>query len=183
MSLRTSINGIINRLSDQNIKPLTAKLFGCNLIRGQGLLCRSIMKAQSISPNQTPVFAALISVVNTKLPQIGELLLTRLILQFRRSYRRRDRSLTLSTTTFLAHLLNQSIIHEVLALQLLTLLLESPTNDSVEIAVNFTKQAGMKLMELSPRGVHAVMERFRGILHEGELDKRVIFEIERLCYL
>ncbi|GMI04526.1 hypothetical protein TrRE_jg2720 [Triparma retinervis] len=178
--LRRDINGVVNRLSDKNIKPLTAKLFSLNLIRGQGVLCKSMMRAQAISPNQTPIFAALISVVNTKLPQIGELLLTRLILQFRRAYRRRDRSLTLSTTTFLAHLLNHSIVHEVLALQLLTLLLESPTNDSVSIAVNFTRQAGARLSSLTPRGTHAVMERFRGILHEGDLDKRVIFEIERL---
>ena len=27
------------------------------------------------------------------------------------------------------------------------------------------------------------MERFRGILHEGDLDKRVIFEIERLMLI
>jgi len=44
--LRTSLNGVVNRLSEKNIKPMTANLFSCNLIRGQGLLCRSIMKAQ-----------------------------------------------------------------------------------------------------------------------------------------
>merc|ERR1711981_1527752 len=38
----------------------------------------------------------------------------------------------------------------------------------------------MCLMEVSPRGMHAIMERFRGILHEGDVDKRVQFEIERL---
>lgn len=32
--------------------------------------------------------------------------------------------------------------HELLALQLLTVLLEEPTDDSVEIAVNFTKEIG-----------------------------------------
>ena len=34
------------------------------------------------------------------------------------------------------------VAHELLALQLLTVLLEEPTDDSVEIAVNFTKEIG-----------------------------------------
>ena len=42
-----------------------------------------------------------------------------------------------------------------------------PTDDSVEIAVNFVKEVGQLLEELSPQGLHAIFERFRGILHEG----------------
>lgn len=52
-----------------------------NLVRGRGLFCRSIMKSQMASPTYTPVFAALVAVVNTKFPEIGELLLHRLVLQ------------------------------------------------------------------------------------------------------
>jgi hypothetical protein len=52
-----------------------------NLIRGRGLFCRSLMKSQAASPSFTPVYAALIGVVNTKFPELGELLLQRLILQ------------------------------------------------------------------------------------------------------
>ncbi|CAN0444881.1 unnamed protein product, partial [Discosporangium mesarthrocarpum] len=77
------------------------------------------------------------------------------------------------------------VAHELLALQLLTVMLEEPTDDSVEIAVNFTKEIGQArefyiLQELSPQGLHAVFERFRGILHEGEIDKRVQYTIEGL---
>lgn len=36
------------------------------------------------------------------------------------------------------------------------------------------------LHELSPQGLHAVFERFRGILHEGQIDKRVQYTIETL---
>lgn len=68
----------------------------------------------------------------------------------------------------------------MLALQLLTLLLEKPTDDSVEVAVDFCKEAGQVLTELTPRGTHAVFERFRAILHEGEIDKRVQYIIEGL---
>lgn len=37
-----------------------------NLVRGRGLLCRSIMKSQMASPTFTPTYAALVAVLNTK---------------------------------------------------------------------------------------------------------------------
>jgi len=81
---------------------------------------------------------------------------------------------------FLAHLVNQTVAHEILALQLLTLLLETPSDDSVELAVSFTKECGAALTDMSPQGIHAIFERFRGILHEGVIDKRVQYLIEEL---
>ena len=55
----------------------------------------------------------------------------------------------------------------------MTLLLEKPTEYSVEIACDFMIECGQVLSELTPAGVNAVFERFKGILHEGEIDKRV----------
>ena len=43
------------------------------------------------------------------------------------------------------------VAHEVLALQILTLLLETPTDDSVEIAISFLKESGQKLCEVISR--------------------------------
>jgi pre-mRNA-splicing factor CWC22 len=37
------------------------------------------------------VYCALISVLNTKMPEIGELLLKRIIMQFRRAFKRNDK--------------------------------------------------------------------------------------------
>lgn len=53
----------------------------------------------------------------------------------------------------------------------------------MEIAVNFVKEVGQLLEELSPQGLHAIFERFRGILHEGDIDKRVQYTIEGLILL
>lgn len=50
-----------------------------------------MMRAQASSLPFTPVFAALVAIVNTKLPQVGELVLIRLIAQFRRAYKRNDK--------------------------------------------------------------------------------------------
>jgi pre-mRNA-splicing factor CWC22 len=90
-ALRKSITGIVNRVNITNIKNIVPELFSENLIRGKGLFARSVMKAQATSLPFTPVFACLVSIINTKLPQVGELVLTRLISQFRRSFKRNDK--------------------------------------------------------------------------------------------
>ena len=84
----------------------------------------------------------------------------------------------LSAIRFLSHLINQKVAHEVLALELLTLLLEKPTNDSVETAIAFLKECGFYLTEVSSRGLHAIFERLRNILHDGVIEKRVQYMIE-----
>lgn len=90
-ALRKSITGIVNRVNIANIKHVVPELFAENLIRGRGLFSRSIMKAQSASLPFTPVFAALVAIINTKLPQVGELVLVRLVSQFRRAFKRNDK--------------------------------------------------------------------------------------------
>uniref|UniRef100_A0A061QW61 Pre-mRNA-splicing factor CWC22 n=1 Tax=Tetraselmis sp. GSL018 TaxID=582737 RepID=A0A061QW61_9CHLO len=179
-ALRKSINGLVNKVNASNIKHILPEMFSENLIRGRGLFCRSLMKSQMASPAFTAVYAALVSVINTKFPEIGELLLGRVILQFRRAYKRNDKNVCLAATKMIAHLVNQQVAHELIALEMLMLLLETPSDDSVEVAVGFVKEVGACLSELSPQGLHSVFERFRGILHEGEIDKRVQFMIEGL---
>ncbi|MBA0682058.1 hypothetical protein Goari_023810, partial [Gossypium aridum] len=179
-ALRKSINGLVNKVNATNIKNIIPELFAENLIRGRGLFCRSCMKSQMASPGFTDVFAALVAVVNTKFPEVGELLLRRIVLQLKRAYKRNDKPQLLAAVKFVAHLVNQQVAHEIIALELLTVLLENPTDDSVEVAVGFVTECGSLLQDLSPKGLHGIFERFRGILHEGEIDKRVQFLIEGL---
>jgi pre-mRNA-splicing factor CWC22 len=196
-ALRKSITGIVNRVNVTNIKDIVPELFSENLIRGRGLFARSIMKAQAASLPFTPVFASLVAVINMKLPQVGELLLTRLISQFRRSFKRNDKVrgpsphiylpanisrqiVCHSTTTFLAHLVNQGVAHELIALQILVLLVERPTDDSVEIAVGFAREVGAFLERESPRAIASIFERLRAVLNEGSISYRVQYMIEVL---
>ena len=121
------------------------------------------------------------AVVSSKLPECGELLLSRAILAFRRGYKRRDRDGVSSTLALLGHLFNQGVAHELLSLQILTVLLDGdPTEDSVDVAVGYMCVVGRQLAEVSPAGVHAVMERFRGLLHEGSIGRRAQYRIETL---
>ena len=97
-ALKKSINGLINKINVANMQQVLPELFSENLIRGRGLFCRSIMKAQLASPNFTNVYAALLAVVNTKFPEVGETLVKRVIIQFRRSFKRNDKPVCLAST-------------------------------------------------------------------------------------
>ncbi|XP_061464283.1 pre-mRNA-splicing factor CWC22 homolog [Rhineura floridana] len=177
-ALKKSINGLINKVNVSNIENIIHELLQENIVRGRGLLARSILQAQSASPIFTHVYAAVVSIINSKFPNIGELILKRLILNFRKGYRRNDKQLCLTASKFVAHLMNQNVAHEVLCLEMLTLLLERPTDDSIEVAIGFLKECGLKLTEVSPRGVNAIFDRLRHVLHESETDKRIQYMIE-----
>merc|ERR1719186_808709 len=177
-ALKKSINGLINKVNSPNIAVIVRELFAENIVRGRGLLCQSVIQAQTASPTFTHVYAALAAIINTKFPNIGELLLKRLILNFKRGFKRNDKTRCTSSVRFIGHMVNQQVAHEVLALEILTLLLENPTDDSAEVAITFLKEVGQKLSEVSPRGIHAIFERLRHVLHESTLDKRTQYMIE-----
>ena len=184
------------------------------------------MKSQLASPTFTPTYAALIAIINTKFPEIGELLLKRVIsqvsmhgslclvflahlhsrslsimqpkvslmqhgrlfvvctnkawhdcaflpvsviavltvvagqtsgpntivrLQFLKAFKRNDKGMAVGCLKFIAHLCNQQVAHEALALEIMVLLLETPTNDSVEIALEFARDVAALLEDTSPQ--------------------------------
>jgi pre-mRNA-splicing factor CWC22 len=90
-ALKKSINGLVNKVNGTNIKNIVPELLAENLVRGRGLFCQSCMKSQMASPGFTDVFSALVAVVNTKFPEIGRLLLVRVVLQLKRAYKRNDK--------------------------------------------------------------------------------------------
>ncbi|CAH8503173.1 unnamed protein product [Dicrocoelium dendriticum] len=177
-ALKKSIHGFINKVNVSNISDVVRQLLSENIVRGRGLLVRSLITAQTTSPTFTHVFAALVAVINSKFPQVGELVLKRLINEFRKAFRRNQKDRCLSTARFLAHLVNQKVVHELIVLELLTLLLEQTTDDSVEVAVSVLKECGAILTKLVPKGIHGVFEHLRRILNEGNCDKRISYMLE-----
>lgn len=64
------------------------------------------------------------------------------------------------------------------SVQLLLLLLENPTDDTVELAIAFIKQVGAALEEESRAAMHEVFVRFRAILQEGNVTKKTQYLVE-----
>ena len=58
-ALKKSINGLINKVNSPNIAIIVRELFAENIVRGRGLLCQSIMQAQTASPTFTHVYAGM----------------------------------------------------------------------------------------------------------------------------
>ena len=58
--------------------------------------------------------------------------------------------------------------------------LEHATEESIELAADFMIECGQVLSETTPAGVNAIFERFRTILHEGKIQRRVQYVIEKL---
>ena len=179
-ALKKSINGLVNKVNVANIKNIVPELFSENLVRGRGLFCRSIMRSQAQALPFTPVYAAMAAIVNTKLPQVGELLVHRLIVQFKKAFKRNDKAVCLSSTTFLAHAANFQIVHEIVIAQILLLLLHRPTDDSVEIAVSLTRECGQHLEEMNPAIANAIFDQFRHILNDSDIETRTQYMIEVL---
>jgi pre-mRNA-splicing factor CWC22 len=179
-ALKKSIQGMINKCNVANIKQIVPELFSENLVRGRGLFCRSIMKAQSSSLPFTHIYAGMVAIVNTKLPQVGDLLVRRLIIQFRKSFKRNDKAVAVASSTFLSHLVNTQVVQEILIAEILLLLLKNPTDDSVEIAVGIMKEVGQFLEEMNASIANAIFDQFRNILHESDIDKRTQYMIEVL---
>ncbi|CAF4670562.1 unnamed protein product, partial [Rotaria sp. Silwood2] len=179
-ALEKTINGRINKVNISNLPIIIHELFQDNIIRGRGLLAHCIIQAQIASPIYTPVYAALVSVINKKFSQIGELISKRLISSFLRTYQRNDKTYCLATTKFIAHFINQNILHEIVALKILVLLLEKPSNDSIELAIVFLKECGQKLIEVSPRGLDSIFSTLRNLPNESRLNKHTQYMIEVL---
>jgi pre-mRNA-splicing factor CWC22 len=180
-ALRKSLNGLVNKANVINVKHILPDLFSENLIRGRGLLCKALLKSQVASPLFTPVYAALLAVVNTKFPEIGELLLHRIVLQFKKAFKRNDKPLCTASLRFIAHLVNQQVAHELLALEVLFLLLSQPSDDSVQVACAFVLEVGAFLGDVNAAGLRAVYDRLRDIVQEGtNVSKRTQYVVEAL---
>ena len=72
-------------------------------------MARSVISAESASPTFAHVYAALVAIINTKFPQIGELIGKTLIITFQRAFKRNDKKICLSSVRFIAHLVNQQV--------------------------------------------------------------------------
>uniref|UniRef100_A0A915PCQ5 Lethal protein 858 n=1 Tax=Setaria digitata TaxID=48799 RepID=A0A915PCQ5_9BILA len=181
--LKKRIHGQVNKANTGNLLNVIRDLLHENVIRGRGLLARSIIQAQSYSPTFSNVYAAMVAVLNSHFPNIGMLIIHRLLIQFKRCYKRNDKTSTVTISKFIAHLINQQVIHEILALEMMILMLENPTDDSVEVTVAFLKECGAKLSEISPRGLNAIFDRLRSILSDSDIDKRIQYMIEVIFHI
>jgi len=91
-ALKKSLNGLVNKVSQKNIEKIVPEIFCENLTRGRGPFCQSLMKSQAAAPNFSNIYASVVAAINSKLPEIGELLLKRLLTQWKKCYQRNQKN-------------------------------------------------------------------------------------------
>ncbi|CAF0976423.1 unnamed protein product [Rotaria magnacalcarata] len=178
--LRKTIKRQVKKLKNSNVQKVARELFKCNIIRGRGLLAKAIIKVQIKSPCFTPVYAALTSTVNSKFPQIGQLICKRAISSFRNAYMANKKTKCFAIAKFLAHLINQRALHEIIVLQILLLLFENRTDDNIMLAIELLKECGQKLLKVSPQELDSAFSVLDNFLHEPSLNKHTQDMIQEL---
>ncbi|KAL0292964.1 UNVERIFIED_CONTAM: Male determiner protein Mdmd(III) [Sesamum calycinum] len=83
------------------------------------------------------ICAALVAVINSEFPDVGLLLVKRVVLQFKEAYDCSNKKEMEAALKFLAHLVNQAVVYELVAFDVLLLLLGRPSSDHIELAVSF----------------------------------------------
>lgn len=171
-NLRKRINGVINRVNSSNIRSCAVDLFRVNILRGKGVLCKCLMRAQLASSQFSDVYAALVSVINTRVPEVTELLVCRLIIQLKDGYATRERLPCAASIHFLAQLFNQQLIDELPLLEFVSACLLDPSDGSAELAVIVVRECGHFMSEKTPRAVDGVFARLREVLHDNAVSYR-----------
>ena len=181
--LKKRINGVINRINTSNLQDCTCELLELNIIRGKGVFCKSLMRAQLASIHFSAIYASLVSVLNTRIPEVTELLLHRLIAQLKRGYQENEKHLCGASLRFLAHLFTQQIIDELPLLEFLSMSLMNPSSRSAELAVLLLQECGQFMAEKSPRATEMVYSRLREILHDCRVDYRTQVLVDNVMEL
>ncbi|CAF3336734.1 unnamed protein product [Rotaria socialis] len=170
-ALKENIKDKVKEADKSNLSAISRGLFKCNIIRGRGLVANAIIRAQLRSPSSTPVYAALVCKIHRKLPIIGELIVKRLMLSFRRTHQRNDKIRCLAIIKFISHLINKNMLRETVALQMLLFLLENSNDHNTELAVQLLKECGEKLLHASRQELDFVCTTLTNLPDESSLNK------------
>ncbi|KAI3444879.1 hypothetical protein Pfo_001544 [Paulownia fortunei] len=179
-AMEKRIMGLVNKVNVSNIQLVADEILNQNLIAGRGMFCQAIMKSQLGFPQLSNVYAALVAIINSEFPDVGLLLVKRVVLQFNEAYECSNKKQMEDTSKFLAHLVNQTVVYELLAWDVLMLLLGNPSSDNVEVAVSFCIQCGSSMLDFAPHKLQEILKEFRRLLCKGSLEKRIQVLIVKL---
>lgn len=166
-ALSRSITGVVNRVSKDNLEQSAIELFRENLVRGRGLLARSLMRTQQVDPDLTPMLAALVSRLNKDLPTVVELLCRRLVVQWNRAYLRKDWRYVENASRFLGWLFLLQVVEVDLIYELLLkhLTAEKRSDEDIDQAAKLFRETFKMMSTRERRSFHEqILTPFRDLL-------------------
>uniref|UniRef100_A0AC35U999 MIF4G domain-containing protein n=1 Tax=Rhabditophanes sp. KR3021 TaxID=114890 RepID=A0AC35U999_9BILA len=166
MTEKVALNLVVDGKSAE-LNAFAELLLKQNIVKGKDLLVESLITSQLSFPMISNVYAALAAKINYKMPEIGQLLVSRLLKEFGKYYQAEQVTYATHTLKFLAHLTNQHVINESLSYEICLFLLENPTSSSIEMSLSYIREVGMKLTTHSPSKMHSLIDKFHILIAES----------------
>lgn len=165
--LETSISRLVDYLSEDNIQDILLQLFQVNLFKGKGLLARKIIETQRYEHRQRGkpawIYASLINVLNHKVPEIGEIVISKLLIVFKREYLYNK----YLNVELLCELVNYKVMGNLVILQILEKLMNQMSNESIKVVIRILKLVNKSI----PTNIlYMLIDRLRNLMNEGLID-------------
>lgn len=177
-ALKKNINSSVNKVNKKNLKTIVVELFKNNLLQGRGLLCQCIMKSQQLSTSYTDVYASLVSIINSKIPEVGDLLVRRLIVKFKRLIRRNEAEQCRSVVVFLSELFNFHVINSELVQQIIDKLFENISDFRIEMIIEIMRHCGITLHDENGKWFDQKANLLRNVLNENIVNPKSQYLIQ-----
>lgn len=177
-ALKKNINSSVNKVNKKNLKTIVVELFKNNLLQGRGLLCQCIMKSQQLSTSYTDVYASLVSIINSKIPEVGDLLVRRLIVKFKRLIRRNEAEQCRSVVVFLSELFNFRVINSELVQQIIDKLFENISDFRIEMIIEIMRHCGITLHDENGKWFDQKANLLRNVLNENIVNPKSQYLIQ-----
>lgn len=177
--IRSHVSPIISNLTMDNLQESHRDLFQVNILIGRNIICKNVVDFTLNKQNGRliPALSALIALLNSDIPDIGETLAKELMLMFVQQFNRKDYVSCGNILQCLSILFLYDVIHEIVILQILLLLLEK---NSLRLVIAVMKICGWKLALVSKKTHDMIWEKLRYILQTQELSSTLRESLETL---
>ncbi|EJS43614.1 cwc22p [Saccharomyces arboricola H-6] len=177
--LESHVSPIISNLTMDNLLESYKDLFQVNIILGENVVCKNVVEfiLKKQNSRRIPALAALITLLNSNIPEIGETLTKELMLTFVKQFNHRDHILCGNVLQCLSVLFLYGVVHEVVILQILLLLLEK---NSLQFVIEVLKICGWKLALVSRKTHDMIWEKLRYIFQTQDLPRKLCESLEEL---
>lgn len=171
--LKTSIDLLVDKANKDNIGIISVELLKLNLYRGKFLFVKKIMRTSKRHDKPAWILASLVNIINWKIPEIGEILINKMIVEFKNDYIS-NRPIKID---LLCELVNYKVLNSLIMLEILQLLMTNITNDTISLTTKILKFNGA----IFPANVlYPIIDKLRSLVNEGELNDYNIKEVNKL---
>ncbi|XP_022168891.1 pre-mRNA-splicing factor CWC22 homolog [Myzus persicae] len=156
--LENSISNLVKQVnSESKAREIKKKIVRLNIVRGRGILCKSVMEAQLASTTNTHIYALFIALIYDEISTIGELILVRCLKQFRNASKTKEKCVYLASVLFISYLIIYDVVSPLVVVKLLKIFIKIPSQDSVDATFVLLNTCGYKLNEQNKKDLNKIV--------------------------